>query len=214
MKRALDDDEPEDWPRRCAAGDADALKEFYLRYYAYVAAIVRNIFLRRGLRALAEDVEDGVADFFADLCVTRRERLLSFRGEGSFRAFLSVLAANHARRRGADLWRARALSGPPLEDLVDDPRSAVPPSLSGDDADEIDYLLRRLSRGEARLLRILYVDETEPALAAEVLGVSRAALYVRKHRLLRRARAILEERSSPVGASPGNGGEAERPDPP
>jgi RNA polymerase sigma factor (sigma-70 family) len=194
MARVSVGDEVEALRLACLAGDADAWAAFQARFHEHVHHVIHGILSQRGLPSRRADVDEVVDDFFGDLCATRGESLGSFRGDGPFRAFLAVMAANHARRAAEAERRRRLRFGVPLDAVAHDPRLAVPGSAT-DDGDEVTLILALLPEGDRKLFRILYLEEMDPDAAAERLGVTRTALYIRKHRFLKRVRALLDERS-------------------
>jgi RNA polymerase sigma factor (sigma-70 family) len=192
--------------RRCVEGDPDAWEALCSRYYLLVASIVRNILAKRGLPSRQNDVEEGVAEFFGDLCATRRVTLGAFRGDGAFRAFLAVLAANHSRRHAEAERRRRGRFGPAIDGgAADEPFAVEDEDVRRDDSEEVDLLLSSLTEAEQSLFRVLFVEEMDPEDAAARLGITRSALYIRKCRLLKRVRALLDERSEEPATSPGHG---------
>jgi len=191
--------------RRCIAGEPAAWEALVARHLSLVVRIARNILSRRGLPARADDVEEAAAEFFGDLCATRRESLGAYRGKGTLRGYLAVLAANHVRRRAEMERRRRSRFGLPLEAVAEDERLATPADLGAAESEELDRVLAGLTDAERHLFRILFVDEMESEAAAERLGITVPALYIRKHRLLKRIRAIADERSATSASSPGRG---------
>lgn len=189
---------------RCVEADPDAWAEFCARFALHVSGVIRNILAQRGLPSRRCDVDDAVAEFFGDLCAARHETLGAYRAQGTFRAYLAVLAANHARRRAECERRFRDRFGVPVETIVDDETYAERGTSDFEDAEEIACVIARLAESDRSLYRVLYVEEMAPEAAAERLGVSVSALYIRKCRFLKRVRAAFDERPkasvpSPVG---------------
>lgn len=182
--------------RRCVEADPDAWAAFCARYALHVAGVIRNILAQRALPARRDDVGEAVAEFFGDLCAARRETLGAFRGDGSFRAYLAVLAANHARRRAESERRLRGRFGAPVDSIADDAHYSVAAGSGIEEAEEVAVVIAGLAAADRSLYRVLYVEELEPEAAAERLGVTRSALYIRKCRFLKRVRAALDERSA------------------
>ncbi len=103
--------------RRCAAGEAEAWREFVARYGLLLAALARRMLARVSAVVSDSDVDEVVAEVF--LALLRRERLLLKRFDPAYRlsTYLGVICRSEvgrwARRRG----RARP-GGLPLEDLA------------------------------------------------------------------------------------------------
>ncbi|MCI0586166.1 MAG: sigma-70 family RNA polymerase sigma factor [Planctomycetes bacterium] len=187
--------------RGCLTGDEESWRGLLARYTRFVGAIVRRILANRGLPHGTGEVEEETAEFFGDLCLHVEVTLGGYRRDGAFRAYLAVLAANHARRKAVrlakDLRRPDLpAEGPPVAGTV----------WAAEDAGEVRATLAECNSGERLLFELLFTDGAPPDQVASLLGITRDALYVRKHRLLRKVRALFDERSAGRGRSPSDGG--------
>jgi RNA polymerase sigma factor (sigma-70 family) len=187
--------------RGCLSGDEESWRGILARYSRFVGAIVRRILANRGLPHGSSEVEEETAEFFGDLCLHVEVTLGGYRRDGAFRAYLAVLAANHARRKAERLARERRRPEPPPEDPP-----AAGATWAAEDAEEVRATLAECNPGERLLFELLFTDGTPPEQAASLLGITRDALYIRKHRLLRKVRALFDERSAGRGRSPSDGG--------
>jgi RNA polymerase sigma factor (sigma-70 family) len=178
--------------RRCVEGEPSAWRDLLAAHDSFVGSVIRRILARSGAPSGAADVDDAKSDFFGDLWLRRRETLGSFRGEGPFRAYLAVLSANHVRRRmGIEFREQRRVTR--YADSRRESLKAAPDSTHskrGEDA-EVAVGLDACLPQERLLAQLLYTDEMDADAAARVLGISRETLYVRKHRLLGKLRAIV-----------------------
>ena len=183
----------------CMQGQPEAWRSFVAAYHALVTAIFRKLLAPRGLPADARSLEDETSDFFADLCLNRERVLGAYRGDGSFDAFLAVVAANYIRSKAdaADL-EARHLqayaAGLALQ-LPEDGNGRF-------DEDLIASVLRVCTIQERLLVKLLFVDGASAEEAGALLGTTRGAVYLRKHRLLAKVKELLEERSRSREGSP------------
>ncbi len=174
----------------CVRGDEGAWRELIRSYGGFVAATVRRVFERVGRREGSHEVEEAVCDFFGDLWMRRAETLGRFRGECSLRAFLAVLAANCARTRAMSNRRGCDQVATYLQVAAAQVMESRPPDMEID-AGRTASVLERCAGHEKLLFRLLYVEEASVDHACAVLGISRDALYLRKHRFLRRVRRLL-----------------------
>ncbi len=187
--------------RGCLAGDEEAWRSLLSRFSRLVSAIVRRILAKRGLPHGLREVEEETAEFFGDLCLHVEVTLGGFRRDGAFRAYLAVLAANHARRTAERLAKDLRRPDAPAEGPL-----AAEVSWAAEDAEEVRATLAECTAGERLLFELLFTDGVAPDQAASLLGITRDALYIRKHRLLRKVRALFDERSAGRGRSPSDGG--------
>src|SRR5262245_48095851 len=187
--------------RGCLSGDGEAWRGLLARYSRFVSAIVRRILANRGLPHGTLEVEEETAEFFGDLCLHVEVTLGGYRRDGAFRAYLAVLAANHARRKADRLAKDRRRPDPPAAEPL-----APGTTWATEDAEEVRATLAECTAGQRLLFELLYTDGVPPDQAASLLGITRDALYVRKHRLLRKVRALFDERSAGRGRSPSDGG--------
>lgn len=180
------------WLRRCIDGEEAAWRDLLERYHGFVSAVVRRIFERRALPHGRGEVEEIARDLFADLCLRRQELLGGFRGTGPFRAWLAVLAANYARRRADALCRERLNLERHRERLVAEEETRSKQDPAGDaPVDSVARAVGRCTAQERLLFQVLYVDALQAEEAATLLGITREALYLRKHRFHLRIREIL-----------------------
>lgn len=84
---------------RCVAGEPGAWGELVERHKKLVAGLSRRILAHRGLPHGWQEVDEATTDFFSSLYLARESYLQGFRGRGSLRAYIAVLAANWVRRR-------------------------------------------------------------------------------------------------------------------
>ena len=68
--------------------------------------------------------------------------------------------------------------------------------------EEVAWALTRCSVQERLLFQVLYVDGAPTEEAGALLGVTREALYLRKHRFHQKIETLIEERFRGQPASP------------
>ncbi len=180
---------------RCIDLDPDGWRELMDRYGRFLSAIIRRILARRGLPSGPTEVDEATEDFFADIFLSKAAALARFRHDGPLRAYLAVLAANHARTRASRLIKERShadrLADP--DNLEEISRSDEVPD-SSLTKDSVSEALALCGSDDQALFQLLYVDAVKTEEAASFLGVACEVLYNRKSRLLKKLRTILDRR--------------------
>jgi RNA polymerase sigma-70 factor (ECF subfamily) len=165
--------------RQMAAGDTDALGQFYARHGAGVLAYIVG---RLGDRRLAEEV-------LQDVMLAAWAAAPDFRGDSKVRTWLLTIAhhraVNAGRRRGPPRARMQdALAAVP----------ELPGHEPGAEAELADLrgALARLPPEQRAALELVFAHGLTTAEAAAVLGVAPGTVKSRLHRAKRALRAILE----------------------
>ena len=154
-------------------------------YYHYVYAIVYRALLGRGT---AEDVEECVADVFAQI-ILRYDTI----SPESLRAYIGQASRNRALNYSAALGR-RARGAVPLEDAPEPSETHVE-----EDVEQKALQSRLLREIEALgepdstiLIQKYYYDRKMPEIA-RMVGLTANAAQVRCHRALKRLRETLKD---------------------
>lgn len=187
----------------CLRGEEGAWRELLATYYPLVSAIFRRVLARKKLPHEGRTVDEETAAFFGDLCLRRDQTLGRFRGEGSLRAYLAVLAVNYIRRRARELRREEQHLQEYSQSMrVQREASELGESSPDADRKEVSWAVARCSAKERLLFQLLYVDGAAAEAASSALGISRETLYLRKHRFHQKVSSFLKERSAGRAASP------------
>ena len=158
---------------RARLGRGDALEELVRRHYPGLHA-----YLSRMLGP--QEADDALQDVFIKMA----QGLDRYRDESRFGAWLFTIAVNRAR----DLLRQRAGRPPLLPEPVGEPLLDA-----DEDQGRLADALRRLPAQFAEPLLLIYQENLTQAQAAEVLGLSVAAVKMRIFRAIRQLRALLKE---------------------
>jgi RNA polymerase sigma-70 factor (ECF subfamily) len=167
-----------------AGRDAGAFAALYDRYVDRIYAYARR---QTADEALAQDVTS--ATFEKALRHIRR-----YRPQGkSFCAWLYRIARNEAisqQRKGRLLTTlfGRPAGGPTVEQAVQEREGQA----------ALQAGLARLAPGDRELIGLRFFEELTSEEVAEVLGISRANVYLRLHRALGRLRQALEGQELPA----------------
>jgi RNA polymerase sigma-70 factor, ECF subfamily len=161
-------------------GDQDAFAELHRKYIRYVRAIGRSI-----LRS--NDLEDMCQDTFL-LAFTRLD---SFKGDASFRTWISRIAVNRClvilrdgQRRADDKSHRVA-----MDEGLAEPAVGIHGQLEGITARlDLEKLLRVLRPHQQKLLEMAYLEEMPDVEIAEALGTSLVAVKCRLYQAKRKVR--------------------------
>ncbi len=171
----------------CADGDAAAWSRLVADYGRLVLHVVRRALGARGYAE--EDIEDVVADTFAELLREDAKVLRTFRGECKLSTWLAVIAT----RRVARVTRRKRQRSVPL-DAAPEEQVAV----EAEDADEapasppadVWQAVRDLPERDRALLTLFYQEKKPHKEIAERLGIAPGSVG----QLLFRARERLRKK--------------------
>lgn len=187
------------------AGDEPARGRFFERFQPLVRWALHVTFRRYDRPFPEEDAHDLVHDIFLMLFVDNARRLRQYDGRNgaSFATWLRVVVTRHAIDR---------LRRPQRELLVEDVRAvpeglraaealAAPPeegpeaqALAADTAERLREVIEELQPRDRLFVQFHYVQGLPIEEVARLMGVRRNAAYVRKMRLHRRLRSLLDAR--------------------
>jgi RNA polymerase sigma-70 factor (ECF subfamily) len=173
------------WVAAFHQGQRHVLAELYLAHFATVAAAVGRVL--RGA-----DRETCVHEVFFKL-ISSSEQRQRFRG-GSFDAWITTVARNHAIDYARRLGRERTVPSDELERRVG--------SHDGLDEDTWARVLVERFRGELPeawrpVFDLCFVAQMPQRTAAAQLGIARTTLAYQYHRVRRRLRQFLVSRTAP-----------------
>ena len=179
--------------RGCLQGDDGAWRLLLAEHVDLVTAIMRRLLARRALPHDQSALEEETASFFADLCANREQAIGAYRGDGPFSAYLAVMAANYVRRRAVSVERERRGLADYATRLE---KEHAAPADEAIERTELPGCLAACTPQEKLLYTLFYVDGASAEEVAALLGISRAAVYLRKHRFHEKVRALQNERSA------------------
>jgi len=185
---------------RCLSGNDEAdWDQFVRRYSRLIWSSIHKTFRASAFSHQPEDVEDIFGALFLSLVEDdfRKLRLFQSRNACSLSTWLAVVTV-HAT---IDFMR-RQRTCPHAASLHDDPVFAetIPDSLPNVEqllmqAQKHESVVRsisELSGHDREVYELLYVQGVSPDAAARAMGVTTAAVYTRKHRLIERIKKSLD----------------------
>ncbi len=197
--------EPEVTLARALGGDADAVRDLVAALTPVVQARAVRALSRSG-RGRGRDPRQELADLVQDvlLMLFRNDGqvLRTWRADGglSLASFVGLVAereVGHIARSGRrSPWALDPAEDAALERVAARVESAEAQVGARDLFDRVhERLARELSETGLQLFRLLVVEELPAADVCDRTGMSADAVYTWRSRLLRRARAIVEELS-------------------
>lgn len=184
---------------RCTSGsDEGAWEQFVRRYSNLIWSAIHRTFRASSFFYAAEDAEDLFGAVFLSLVEHDFRSLREFQGRNncSLSTWLTVVAA----RRTIDHMRRTSTRN--LRFLEDLPEAAVAGLADGrETAEEILISTQRnaafvstldaLSAEDRKVYDLLFREGRSMESAADLLGITTAAIYTRKHRLIERLKKRL-----------------------
>ena len=167
-----------------AGRDFDAFAELYNRYLCRIYRFVRA---QTPDESTAEDLT--AQTFFKALSSAR-----SFRGHGSYRAWIFRIARNTIVT-----WRMRRERAPLIVGDIPDPVDPAPTPAAAVVTGEEELLIRRLvvalPPAQREVLSLRYLEDLSTEEVASITGRSRGAIRILLHRARASLRSQLRDRS-------------------
>ncbi len=189
----------------CVAGDPVARRTLVLKHLKSVRQAMGFLPQARDGRVAAADVDDAVQHAFMAFFARDAAVLSRWRRESLLRTYLNKVAlrigrkhlrtvTTHGGRFRLDLDAADDSWGEPS----DDEPSAEYQILERSERDRLrEAILSKLSAKGRDFYRLLFVEEMDPAAAAEQMGTNTNNVYQWKNRIVHAARqVVLEERGA------------------
>ena len=188
---------------RCLEGSPEAREEFVEKTRALIHWALVVTFRRYDRPLEEEDLEDFRQDILVALFSDHARKLRQYESRNGatlatwLRVVVTRFAIDRIRQRSAGV-RLESLEKvlPEAEGEVDWNEDSAPEKavLDAERRQQVLGLLRELSPGDQLFVRLFYYQDATIEEVAEVMGISRNAAYVRKMRLHRRLRSLLEQR--------------------
>jgi RNA polymerase sigma factor (sigma-70 family) len=186
---------------RCVSGsDESAWAYFVSRYSRLIWGAIHKTFKASSYAYTLEDAEDLYGAFFLSLVENDFQKLRQFQSRNacSLSTWLTVVTVrmtiDHMRRQSA---RPRAAADPAAallaEVIADGARNAEQLLMDAQQSASIARSLAGLSGLDREIYDLLYVKGVSPVDAARAMGITTAAIYTRKHRLIERLKQSLTE---------------------
>ncbi len=189
---------------RCLAGNPTAREEFVEKTRGLIHWALVVTFQRYERPLGEEDLDDFRQDLLLALFSDDGRKLRQYEGRNgaSLATWLRVVVTRFAIDRIRRSAAAPAVDS--LETAVRERKLAVAEdekktpegaALQAERRRQVLALLRELSPGDQLFVRLFYYQDATIEEVSEAMGISRNAAYVRKMRLHRRLRSLLEQNS-------------------
>lgn len=185
---------------RCLSGSDDEAWELFVRRYSrLVWSAVHRTFRAASFAYLPEDAEDLFGTFFLSLIENDFQSLRQFQGRNActLSTWMSVVASHmtidHMRKAGNR--RHASLDDPAgaLSEVLSDGRDSIETVLLDQQRHSaLHRSLLHLSADDRQVFDLLYKKGLTPESAARSLGITTAAFYTRKHRLIERLKKDIQ----------------------
>jgi RNA polymerase sigma-70 factor (ECF subfamily) len=139
---------------QCLNRTPDAWKDFTDRFLGLVLHVVNQTAVARNLQITPESRDDLVADVFLAVLDKDFAILRKFRGQSSLATYLTVVARRIVVRRLAQLRIPASLSSEAAAQ-IETPSAS---SLSLEDRETLEKSLEKLSKDEARAIRMFHLE--------------------------------------------------------
>jgi DNA-directed RNA polymerase specialized sigma24 family protein len=173
-----------DWLERLKAGDHDAARRLWDRYFARLEDLARQRL--KGMARGEADEEDLALSAFASFCRAAAGGRFPELADGNH---LWALLVGITRRKACDYWRRVARGASPSQELGDVLAREPTPELAATMADECQRLLRSLGEASLRRVALLKLEGYTDQEIAEQLDCGLRTV----ERKLQRIRRIWEK---------------------
>lgn len=182
---------------RCVdLGEAASWELFVRRYSKLIWSCIHQVFRTSSFRYSVDDAEDAYSSIFLSLLQDDCRKLRQFQGRNSCKlsTWLSVVAVratiDHLRRQNRHGHRMVSEDEPGFRSATDPRPDIQEVLLERERRGELALALQALPEPDRQLLHLIQVNDLAPADAARTLGISIAAFYTRKHRLMERLKKL------------------------
>jgi RNA polymerase sigma factor (sigma-70 family) len=176
--------------------DSEAWEQFVRKYSKLIWSCIHKTFRSSSFRYTAEDVEDVYSTIFLSLLENNCKKLQQFQSRNAcaLSTWLAVVAIRQAidylRRQRCRPAESAAEHGE-LFDLAMDKTPSIDTVLMKKQQNQvIEAELAALSSQDRAMFDLLSGQNLKPEAAAQKLGISMAAFYTRKHRLIEKFKKI------------------------
>lgn len=179
-------------------GDESAWERFVQRYSRLIWSSIHKALKLSSFPYTREDAEDIYSSLFVSLIEDDFRSLRQFQARNACQlsTWLTIVtvrkAIDHKRRQRFRLqstaWRE---DGPPVDTVADTGKNAEQMLVDADEQASLAKSLGALSTGDRAIYELLYQQGLSPQDAARAMGISTAAVYTRKNRLIERIKKSL-----------------------
>lgn len=173
----------------CLTGRGSGWEAFIDRFSGLFAHLVTATARQRGLSLTGPDREDLVAEIMLACLENQAAVLRGFAGRASLATYLTVVARRVAVRR---LMRTSAAPLP--ADRLDQAPAEDPARL--DDREQVEALLGRLNRDEARLVRLHHLEARSYGEISQATGLPLGSIGPALSRARAKLRALIDAADS------------------
>jgi RNA polymerase sigma-70 factor (ECF subfamily) len=185
---------------RCLTGDRQAWERLISDKSRLVYYAIRRTFQSKAVSFEEEEIEDLHNEVFTGLFANGCHKLRSFEGRGgcTLASWIRLIATRTtltylSRSRRAVSARSPADDRDPLDSIPDEAPAADEALAQQSDLTRLQEAVDALSPDDRLFITLHFEREMALPEVATILSASINALYSRKHRIVKRLRAAMEE---------------------
>jgi RNA polymerase sigma factor (sigma-70 family) len=183
---------------RCIQRDEEAWEVFVVRFLGVIQHQVRRFLRGRAVPFHRDDIEDYSHGVFLAFLKDDGRKLRLFEGKCSLTSWVRIVTTHEVidqlrRERPQVPLDAANPGGVPLRDRLQDPHPTAEENLAGAEERRMLRLAleQQVSLEDRKLAVLSYELEVPVEEIADILRISREAVYTRRHRLQGKLRRIL-----------------------
>lgn len=188
----------------CIKQDKKSWDLFVERYSKLIYSTLHHVLGEKGFTDKKDIVDELFNETFVALMKDNAKKLQQFQGRCSLASWIRLITTNVAidylRRLKPTVTSLDddPEEGPSLADVIADEKTqGIRETLSGEEEKEIfSMVFKELDVKDQLLLRLLFIDETSSEEAAEIMGLTKEAIYMRKSRLINELKRLIGQKSA------------------
>lgn len=188
----------------CVAGNKNAWDQFVERYSKLIYSTLHHVLAETRFTDKKDIIDELFNETFVALIKDNAKKLQQFQGRCSLASWIRLITVNGAidyLRRLKPVTTSldeESEEGPSLADVIADEKAQdIRETLTGEDEKEIFFnAFKELDVKDQLLLRLLFIDEASPEEAAEIMGLTKEAIYMRKSRLVNELKKLISHKIS------------------
>lgn len=188
----------------CINQDKKSWDLFVERYSKLIYSTLHHALGEKGITDKKDIVDELFNETFIALMKDNAKKLQQFQGRCSLASWIRLITTNVAIDYLRRLKPVTASldddpeEGPSLADVIADEKThGIRETLSSEEEKEIfSRIFKELDVKDQLLLRLLFIDETSPEETAEIMGLTKEAIYMRKSRLVDELKRLIDQKIS------------------
>lgn len=178
--------------QRCLNRQPGAWNEFVDRFLNLIYHTIHHTAYLRSVKLRPEDIEDVAAEILYQLVANDFAVLQQFKGNCSLASYLTVIARRNCVHELARRSKAKESQAPKAKEITEPEAEDARPGLGLESLEEVQKLLKRLRKGERKVVQLYYLEGRSYEEISTALGIPVNSIGP----ILSRARKKLQQPSS------------------